>query len=516
MTLPHELSSRSTISRTSFRGSGVPPTEFVSPPCIVKVHPFRAAAGNGGKREENGDTLAAPSLSLRTTSAARDTSSGLIVEQHPRLLAVMENIGSFYKEMTRQLMSTGEWVSILVMRSWTGKELVVAPYGTPLRLEHVALFLSEKIPAEKFIESRRLLAERDNKHHGIRHTRDVGGAINVDMPCVVNYVEKLRCITLKGSMVSTLLAYHSQSWKELGHYLPLAFQIIPRKPWYDERKMLLKTLQRKSNSGTLWIAKSSSGCHGEGVEIFCNKGNGAIKMLNYIDSQKEPYLWVVQWYIDNPLLYHRRKFDIRFWVLLCADRYEIYVYKRLVMRMSSIEYSPKSATTTTAVGRLAHITNHCVQAQSSFFEAFEEGNELWRQHLDAVVRHEGKKLLEKGIMHDGANPHLEPSLENTILPQIYHIAVETLLAARKSIPTGRSPYMTPCFQLFGYDFLIDERLRAWLLEINGAPGVADRLLPVLVEDTIEIALTPFFPNTTKSAIRRSRTTYPNEYVRVYP
>ncbi|ESL09188.1 hypothetical protein TRSC58_03095 [Trypanosoma rangeli SC58] len=402
------------------------------------------------------------------------------------------------------------------MRSWTGRELVVAPYGRPLRLEHVALFLGEKISAEKFVESRRLHAERQNKHHGIRQTRDAGGASKFDMPCIVNCVEKLHCITLKGSMVSTLLAYHSQSWKELDHYLPLTFQIIPRKPRDDERRMLLKTLQKRSNIGTLWIAKSSSGCHGEGVEIFCNKGNGAMNMLNYIDGQKDPYMWVVQSYIDHPLLYHRRKFDVRFWVLLCADRYEIYVYKRLVMRMCSIEYSPKSATTTTAVGRLAHITNHCVQAQSSFFEAFEKGNELWRQHLDAVIRYEGKKILEKGIMHDGANPHLEPSLANTILPQVYHIAVETLLAARKVIPAGRSPYMTPCFQLFGYDFLIDERLRAWLLEINGAPGVADRLLPALVQDTIEIVLTPFFPNTTKSAIQRSGTTRPNEYVRVYP
>ncbi|RNF06673.1 tubulin---tyrosine ligase [Trypanosoma conorhini] len=516
MARTHELSYSSAASGAPFRGGGLPPAASISPPCVVKMRPSGAAVGSEGERRKKAYAPSTTSPSPRNTCATRSSSPGVSVRRRPRLLAVMKNMGSFYAEMAEQLVSTGEWESVLVTRSCTGSELVVASHGRPLRLEHVTLLLGEKIPAEKFVASRRLLTERDDKHRGGRRARDVDGPRNVDVLCVVNCVEKLRCITLKGSMVSTLLAYHSESWEELGDYLPVTFQVIPRKPRLDERRMLLATLRKRSRRDALWIAKSSSGCHGDGVEIFRNDEKSVIKMLNYIDGQKESHMWVVQCYIDRPLLYHRRKFDLRFWVLLCADRYEIYVYKQLVMRMSSVEYSPQSATSRTAVGRLAHITNHCVQAQGKVFEAFEEGNELWGQHLDAVVRYKGKRLLKKGIMHDGANPHLEPSLVSTILPQIYHIAVETLLAARRSIPTGRSPYMTPCFQLFGYDFLLDEWLRAWLLEINGAPGVADRLLPALVADTIEIALTPFFPNTTKAAIQRSGITQGNGYVKVYP
>jgi len=29
-----------------------------------------------------------------------------------------------------------------------------------------------------------------------------------------------------------------------------------------------------------------------------------------------------------------------------------------------------------------------------------------------------------------------------------------------------------CFQLFGFDFLIDDTMKVWLVEVNGAPACA--------------------------------------------
>ena len=41
-------------------------------------------------------------------------------------------------------------------------------------------------------------------------------------------------------------------------------------------------------------------------------------------------------------------------------------------------------------------------------------------------------------------------------------------------PNNRSP----CFELFGYDFMIDEDFRCWLLEINTNPylGLPNKLI----------------------------------------
>ncbi|KAH9578960.1 Tubulin-tyrosine ligase/Tubulin polyglutamylase [Trypanosoma melophagium] len=452
----------------------------------------------------------------RTTNHNNTGECNVTVDRPPRLFAVMQNIGSLYEEMARQLISTGVWKGIPVKRSHgSSGGLCLVSNGSPMNHEGFALLLGEKIPAEKFVATRRLMFGRTEKpcSKKVDNLNLFGQKSNT---LVVNCVESLRCITLKGSMVSTLLEYYSYSWEQLGKYLPRTFRVFPRKPQSYERDQLIETLQNKSYRDTLWIAKSSSGCHGDDVEIFRSDTKGLKGLLRYVDTRKESYMWVVQLYIDRPLLYHRRKFDIRCCVLLCADQYEIYVHEELVMRMSSVEYRLHSATARTAEGRLAHITNHCVQAEGENFSAFEESNELWKEHLDAVIRYKGKRMLGKGIMHDGANPDLEPSLKNTVLPQIHHIIVETLLAARSSIPGERSPSCTPCFQLFGYDFLIDERLRVWLLEINGSPGTAERMITTLVADTIEIVLMPIFPDTTKSAIHQKRLTKRNGYLKLFP
>src|SRR5690606_3939491 len=56
-----------------------------------------------------------------------------------------------------------------------------------------------------------------------------------------------------------------------------------------------------------------------------------------------------------------------------------------------------------------------------------------------------------------------------------------------------------CFEVYGFDVMIDKNLRPWLLEINASPSltcttVSDRILKhTLLLDTFEIVLHPDFP-----------------------
>lgn len=51
--------------------------------------------------------------------------------------------------------------------------------------------------------------------------------------------------------------------------------------------------------------------------------------------------------------------------------------------------------------------------------------------------------------------------------QICDICIKSLIACQMDIPSNPN-----CFELFGYDIIIDENLRLYLLEINSSPSLA--------------------------------------------
>jgi hypothetical protein len=75
--------------------------------------------------------------------------------------------------------------------------------------------------------------------------------------------------------------------------------------------------------------------------------------------------------------------------------------------------------------------------------------------------------------------------------------IDTYLSVRRTInPQNRKN----SFEFLGYDFLIDEDFRVWLIEVNTNPyiGVPNnyikKLLPELIDDLLEIVLDPVVPN----------------------
>lgn len=53
-------------------------------------------------------------------------------------------------------------------------------------------------------------------------------------------------------------------------------------------------------------------------------------------------------------------------------------------------------------------------------------------------------------------------MTNDAFSDIQRCIIRTLRAVQKLVT--HSPY---CFELYGYDFLFDDRGKAWLLEVNG-------------------------------------------------
>ncbi|XP_077991284.1 tubulin--tyrosine ligase-like, partial [Glandiceps talaboti] len=303
---------------------------------------------------------------------------------------------------------------------------------------------------------------------------------------LVNYYRGSGRLCRKTSLVYVLRQYCQSLDIDPYQWIPPSFEVSPnnvdtpmendtslkamiqrqRQQKTDERNQFIETYHKmaENNQGTVWIAKSAAGAKGEGILI----GDSPKELIDFIDSQKQSH--VLQKYIENPMLLEGdRKFDIRCWVLVDHE-YNIYLYKEGVLRTASDPYNPTNHKDVTG-----HLTNHCLQeALSPNFGKFEEGNEMF---FDQFNRY----LQDK----------YQTTLEDNILPQIREIIKGSLLAVKEQISTEDLPYHS--FQLFGFDFMVDDKFKVWLIEVNGSPASAQKLLPALSEAIVTIAIEPLFP-----------------------
>lgn len=272
----------------------------------------------------------------------------------------------------------------------------------------------------------------------------------------------------------------TQSDPETYQWIPVSFIILPAqlKSKSDSRmKFIAKYVDEREKleafanglKEKVWIAKSSSGAKGKDIFI----SNDIEEIVAFVDEQTQGF--VVQKYIENPLLLDKnRKFDIRCWVLL-DHTYTIYIFSEGVLRTSSEPYDVDNLKNITS-----HLTNHCIQEEySGNFGLYEEGNEMFYGEFS--------RYLEEtfGV-----------SLAKTILPQINSIVKKCLLGLKEELTTEGLSYHS--FQLFGFDFMIDAQFHVWLLEVNGAPACAKALLPDLAKDLVRKAIDPLFPRDSRN------------------
>ena len=180
---------------------------------------------------------------------------------------------------------------------------------------------------------------------------------------------------------------------------------------------------------------------------------------------------MIQKYLERPLLYQGRKFDIRIWVMFITNRdNEIFIFKEGHLKAASLKYNPDSE------DLFIHLTNYSVQKYHSNFSELEIGNEIpfydFQYELD---RNRSKKNFKKDIY-----------------PKIVRIVRLTGGAAKK----GKMNLMNfrNCFEIFGYDFILDENYSPFLLEINSNPGLEfsspliRQLLPRMIDDAFKLTI----------------------------
>ena len=136
------------------------------------------------------------------------------------------------------------------------------------------------------------------------------------------------------------------------------------------------------------------------------------------------------------------------WVLLNQD-HELFFFKEGYLRTSSTEFGIDLKNIDNA---FVHLTNNAVQKHAVNYGDFEDGNQLsfsrFQQYIDEHY-------------HDR-----KVSVHEDLVPQMHEIVLKTFNAVRKTIDPNRRKFS---FELFGYDFILDEDFNQWLIEVNTNP-----------------------------------------------
>ena len=83
-----------------------------------------------------------------------------------------------------------------------------------------------------------------------------------------------------------------------------------------------------------------------------------------------------------------------------------------------------------------------------------------------------------------------------ILPKMKRLAQDTMKACSRKLDPDRKAFSC---EIYGYDFMIDEDLNVWLIEVNTNPCLElsspylSRLIPAMIENALKIAVDPIFP-----------------------
>lgn len=239
----------------------------------------------------------------------------------------------------------------------------------------------------------------------------------------------------------------------------------------QERDSLLQAFD--SSRGRPWIIKPAGSSQGRGIFITSNP----LELPDTYQNSKSDENWIVERYVDNPLLVDNRKFDLRLYVAVTSfNPLKIYLHKEGLCRMATEHYSND-----TYDQKYAHLTNYSINKHNikSKVVNLEDGD-----LIDEKQTNMNKDRNNDGELN-GNELKLSLAELNTILEdmgissgpiwnKIEDLIIKTLISVESKIYNALEMFSVnneSCFELFGFDVLIDAALKPWLMEVNFAPSL---------------------------------------------
>ncbi|XP_029871696.1 tubulin polyglutamylase TTLL6 isoform X3 [Aquila chrysaetos chrysaetos] len=253
---------------------------------------------------------------------------------------------------------------------------------------------------------------------------------------------------------------------------------------------------RRARKNRTFICKPDSGCQGRGIFITHNP-----------EEIKHGEHMICQQYISKPFLIDGFKFDMRIYVLVTScDPLRIFVYKEGLARFATMRYiDPSSRNLVKKDDICMHLTNYAINKRNeNFVQDDMTGSKryclvqvpqcpvhilqescTWDTGL--LPSFLGQTCYHRSALTISCPPHRKLSTLNAwmtdnsynttkLWEDIEDIIIKTLISAH---PVVKHNYQScfpnhttgcACFEILGFDILVDRKLKPWLLEVNHSPS----------------------------------------------
>eukprot|EP00826_Nyctotherus_ovalis_P001209 TRINITY_DN10164_c0_g2_i1.p1 TRINITY_DN10164_c0_g2~~TRINITY_DN10164_c0_g2_i1.p1 ORF type:complete len:459 (-),score=120.87 TRINITY_DN10164_c0_g2_i1:15-1391(-) len=258
----------------------------------------------------------------------------------------------------------------------------------------------------------------------------------------INHFPNMACLSRKNQLARNLVKMHRMFGKEY-EFFPQTWLLPGDWNW----------LRMDRGGDRTYIVKPEGMSQGRGIYIA--------KEIEEINSFEH---CVVQRYIGNPYLIEGLKFDLRVYVLVYGcDPLRIYVFKEGLARFSTENYS--KPTKLNIQNQYIHLTNYAINKKSKnfVFNSNAENPEVGHKRSLSFIWN----YIDT---HGGDSSLLRANISDIVVKTLCAVQPQLSRCLHSCQPTCFSNSM--CFEVLGFDILVDDALKPWLLEVNHAPSFA--------------------------------------------